>query len=325
MKKQVLFLFSLILMIAPFLSGCTESEKQSSESGDEFVIYTTVYPLQYFAQQIGDEYVRVETIYPPGVDEHTYEPSQKDIIDMAEGDMFLYIGYDLEGFAEKAKPILEDEGVKTVAVGEAIQLEEQPQTDGTEEHEDEHAHEDEHGDGHHHIIDPHLWVDPVYSKEMAKVILDQLVEEMPDKEEVFTKNYEQLAEKLDQLNDQLTQLATEAKVKEFIVSHAAYGYWEKRYGLKQLSIAGISSAQEPSQKQLEEIIDLVHDYNLEYILVEQNISNKLVDVVKREAGVEALSIHNLSVLTENDIEENRDYFSIMEDNIETLKQALKAE
>ncbi|WAA10048.1 metal ABC transporter solute-binding protein, Zn/Mn family [Fervidibacillus albus] len=361
MKKRIFFLFSFILLIAPILNGCGETTSQNNvdEDGEEFVIYTTVYPLQFFAEQIGGQYVQVETIYPPGVDEHTYEPSQKDMINMAEGDMFLYIGYSLEGFAETAKPILEDEGVRTVAVGEMIQLDvddvhdeenEEATTDDhdhegetdeatTDDHDhegetdeattDDHDHEgeDTHSDedGHNHTIDPHIWVDPIYSKEMAKVILDELIDAIPDKEEIFTENYEQLANKLDQLHEQFTEVTDQAQIKEFIVSHAAYGYWEKRYGLTQLSIAGISSAEEPSQKQLQEIIDLVQDYELQYILVEQNISNNLVEVVQREAGVEALSIHNLSVLTENDIEEDRDYFSIMESNIETLKKALKVE
>ena len=43
---------------------------------------------------------------------------------MAEADLFLYIGYNLEGFVTKAKPILEDEGVKTIAVGESVAFDE---------------------------------------------------------------------------------------------------------------------------------------------------------------------------------------------------------
>ena len=42
-------------------------------------------------------------------------------------------------------------------------------------------------------------------------------------------------------------------MKEILVSHAAYGYWEQRYGLKQIPIAGISASDEPSQKQLADI------------------------------------------------------------------------
>ena len=48
----------------------------------------------------------------------------------------------------------------------------------------------------------------------------------------------------------LRQTVANAKTKEILVSHAAYGYWEQRYGLKQIPIAGISASDEPSQKRL---------------------------------------------------------------------------
>nr|WP_307479900.1 zinc ABC transporter substrate-binding protein [Cytobacillus purgationiresistens] len=35
-----------------------------------------------------------------------------------------------------------------------------------------------------------------------------------------------------------------------IVPHAAFGYWEERYGVKQIAISGLSSEEEPSQKEL---------------------------------------------------------------------------
>ena len=124
MKKQVTVI--LFLITALFLSGCSDaqSSKTTSTSDDTIDIYTTVYPLQYFAQEIGGKYVNAETVYPPGTDEHTFEPSQKDIIKMTEAELFFYIGYNLEGFVTKAKPILEDEGVKTIAVGESVTLDE---------------------------------------------------------------------------------------------------------------------------------------------------------------------------------------------------------
>jgi zinc transport system substrate-binding protein len=56
--------------------------------------------------------------------------------------------------------------------------------------------------------------------------------------------------------------------------------------------------------------------------VEQNVHNKLVDVIQSETNISTLPIHNLSVLTENDLENGEDYFSLMEKNLETLKTAL---
>ena len=83
-------------------------------------VYTTVYPLQYFAERIGGEHVNVKSIYPPGADEHTFDPTQKDMIALADSDLFFYVGLGLEGFVENAEKTLKNEHVKMVATAEAI-------------------------------------------------------------------------------------------------------------------------------------------------------------------------------------------------------------
>lgn len=117
-------------------------------------------------------------------------------------------------------------------------------------------------------------------------------------------------------------MVNESKNKTFIVAHSAYGYWEDAYGLKQIGISGLSPSAEPSQKQLEEIIKTAENAELNYILFEQNVENRVAEVIKRELGAETLTLHNLESLTEEDIQNNEDYISLMNKNIETLKQAL---
>ena len=315
MKKLIIALICFIFII----TGCN-TENTNKDTEGKLIVHTTVYPLADFTEKIGDDYVSVESIYPPGVDEHSYEPSQQDIIDMANGNLFFYIGYNLEGFMNNAEAILEDEGVKVVAIGEKVHLlesEEAHEEHEHEEHEDHNDHDHSHGD-----VDPHIWLDPLYAKQMAEAIKDELSEALPEQQAYFENNFSKLEEKLDKLNEQLATVANSAKVKEFVVSHAAYGYWEERYGLKQLNISGISTSQEPSQKQLVKIIEEIESKNLQYLLVEQNVSSKLVEVIQSETDTTTLPVHNLSVLTKTDIENKEDYFSLMKKNLETLKRAL---
>ena len=157
---------------------------------------------------------------------------------------------------------------------------------------------------------------------MAKSIKDALVKQMPDKKEEFVKNYNTLAQKLDTLNNQYTETIHQSKHKEIIVSHAAFGYWETRYGLKQISISGLSTSNEPSQKALETIVATAKKHDIHYIFFEQNVSSKLTETVQKEIGAEPLTLHNLGILTTEDIKNNRDYFSIMNTNLEALKKAL---
>lgn len=338
--------FVLILGIFFVLSGCSD-EKPKENSSNKTTVYTTVYPLQYFTERIGGDAIEVETIYPPGSDEHTFEPSQKDMMKLADSDLFIFIGLGLEGFVDKAKETLKNENVKMVAAGENIEFvhseenhdpahEEEGHSDEAEheeEHADEHGaepeegheHEGESEEGHDHShgdIDPHVWLDPLYSKELAESIKDALVEQMPEQKEQFEQNYEELVQELDKLHNDFEQSVQNAKHKEFIVSHAAYGYWEERYGLDQISVSGLNSSSEPTQKELQKIIAEAKEHDLKYVFFEQNVSSRLTEILQKEIGAEPLMLHNLSVLTEENITENQTYFTLMEDNLASLKKAL---
>ncbi|MFC9599537.1 metal ABC transporter solute-binding protein, Zn/Mn family [Peribacillus butanolivorans] len=315
MKKSVLL--SLFLVTALFLSGCGNSKGETTDTDKDILnVYTTVYPLQYFTEAIGGEYVNAETIYPPGTDEHSFDPSQKDIVKMAESDLFFYIGYNLEGFVTKAEPILSKEGVTTVAVGETVHLDK-----------DEHAHENEHAheeDGHDHGgVNPHLWLDPIYSIEMAKSIKDELTKQMPEQKGYFDSRFNELSEKLKALDEKFSTTIESGRTNKIIVSHSAYGYWEERYGLEQIGVTGLTSSNEPSQKELGKIVTMADKENLHYVIFEQNISSKLTEIIQKEMGAKSLELHNLSVLTDKDIEAGEDYFSLMEKNIKTLQTALQ--
>lgn len=345
MKKLALF-FTAVLATALFLSGCgstqtTENTKNQAEK-DQLTIYTTIFPLEDFAKKIGGDSVKVESIYPPNIDAHTFEPSQKTMVNIAESDGFIYTGAGLEGFVDKAVEALKNENVKLIEAADGVTF-----IKGSDEHEDEHSdsehsdehaseenHEDEHAneDVHNHTaneenhnhgdLDPHIWLDPIRSITMAENIKNALVELKPEQKEAFEGNFEELKSELEQLDKEFNNTIQKGKIKEIIVSHAAYGYWNDRYGLKQISIAGLSPTDEPSQKELQTIIKDAREKNIKYIIFEQNVASKITDVVKNEIKAEPLTLHNLESITEQEAKNQEDYVSLMKRNIETLKKAL---
>jgi zinc transport system substrate-binding protein len=317
MKKLLSLFLSVCLPLSLLLAGCG-NEQSKKKDKDILTVYTTVYPLQYFTERIGGSYVDVQTVYPPGSDEHTFEPTQKDMIDLINADYFFYIGLGLEGFVNKAKDTLKNEEVTLVALGEQIDIEKTHSENGAS-HDEEEDSDHGHSNG---SVDPHVWLDPLYADELANTIKQELVKKMPSKKDVFEKNYQTLAKELKELDQAFESTIQTAKHKEFIVSHAAYGYWEDRYGIEQISISGLSTTNEPSQKKLEEIVTQAKEHNIHYILFEQNVTSKLADIIKQEVGAQPLMIHNLSVLTPENIKQKATYFTIMNQNLKTLKTAL---
>ena len=312
MQKKGLLTF--ILFLALFLVAC--GNKEVIENDDQISIYTTVYPLQYFAERIGGDAVNVQSIYPPGADEHSFDPTQKAMIALADADLFFYIGLGLEGFVENAEKTLKNEHVKMIPTAESI-------TEDMLEAGHEHDHDEEHD--HHEEFDPHVWISPVLSDSLALSIKETLIEAAPEKKAQFEENFEALREDLLKLDRQFIDMVAEAPTKTFYVSHAAFGYIADTYGLEQVAVAGLNSQSEPSQKELATLVKNAKEQEIKYVLFEQNITSKLTDVIRKEIGAESLMLHNLSVLTEEDLENEEDYFSLMEHNIATLKQALSGE
>lgn len=105
MKKR-LMVFSFILIFTLIFAGCASKKDGTAKKDGKLSVYTTIFPLADFAKKIGGNYVNVETIYPPGADSHTYEPSQKQTVQVAKADLFVYNGAELEPFAEKMEKTL---------------------------------------------------------------------------------------------------------------------------------------------------------------------------------------------------------------------------
>ncbi|WP_346071720.1 metal ABC transporter substrate-binding protein, partial [Streptomyces cheonanensis] len=103
MKKRTLLVISAVLLF--FSAACTNKDNSAQTKQDKdkgLTVYTTVYPLTYFTERIGGGHVTVSSIYPAGANEHTFEPTQRDMMKLADADIFFYIGLGLEGFVDKA-------------------------------------------------------------------------------------------------------------------------------------------------------------------------------------------------------------------------------
>ncbi|SFL78788.1 metal ABC transporter solute-binding protein, Zn/Mn family [Salibacterium qingdaonense] len=323
MKKWVLTV-TAVLLTAAIVSACGsgnggETSGESQETGGEepLHIYTTLSAWKDFAERIGGSEVEVENLVPAGADAHSFEPTSQTMIDIAESDAFMYNGAGLEGFADAVNDTAADENVTSLAVTEGLNLRE---ASGGHDHshgEGEHAHQ------HESSVDPHVWLDPVLAREAAANIRDMLINLRPEKEEMFAENYQTLKEDLNALHEEFNTMAEEAENNTFVVSHAGYGYWEDRYGLSQMAVTGISPSAEPSQKELQAIIGTIETSGINHVMLEQNVSSKVTEVVQEEAGAKALTLHNLATLTEEEIEAGEDYFSLMRQNIENMKTALQ--
>lgn len=327
MKKIMTILYTSLLVLT--LAACG-SDTAGDTDGDKntFEIYTTVFPLKSFVEQIGGDTVDVETIYPNGVDIHSYEPTQKEMLDFAAGDLFVYTTEHFDPVAEKIKNAV-GEHSNFFAAGKVISEDDFIEMHEGHDHGDGahgHGHDGENGDeahdhGHDHgSEDPHIWLDPNFSLQMAESIKDKLVDMNPEQEQLYNENFETLKNDLEDIDSKFKTITESPERDTVYISHESLGYLADRYHFNQVGITGMNN-QEPSQQELVEIIENVEAQDAPYILYEQNLTSKIADTIRQETGTEPLEFHNLAVLTDRD-REDATYQSIMRENIEVLDKAL---
>lgn len=324
MKKGLLAIISLITAVS--VVGCGAKETASTPQTDAQAaakpkVYTTIYPLEYAAKRIGGEHVDVTNLVPAGVEPHDYEPTAKDMVALAGADIFAYNGSGLELWVDKAVANLDKNKTVVVNSTEGMDLlhvaAHEHEEEGTEEHAEE-EHDHDHGE-----FDPHVWLDPTKLTAQAEKMKNTLVQKDQAHAADYEKNFQQLASELDQLDKDFKEMTTQAAKKEFMVSHSAFGYLANRYGLEQVAISGVNPADEPSPAELKNLVEHVKEHNITYVLFETLVSPKVAEVIAKEAGVKTATLNPLEGLTQDDVKAGRDYMTIMRDNLETLRTALK--
>lgn len=289
-------------------------KKDNISSQNKMKIYTTVFAFQSFTQQIGGKYVNVESIYPPGADLHSYEPTQKDMINIAKSDLFIYSNDDLDPVSAKITQSMENKNMK-LALANGLKQKDLIHSDD---------HDEDGGHQHHHESsnDPHIWLDPVLDRVFAKEIKDKLIQKDPKHKSYYEENYKKLDKEIKDIDNKMKRITKNPKRDKVIISHDSLGYLAHRYHFKQEGVNGMND-EEPSQKKILSIVKEIKKSKSPYVLYEQNITSKITDVIKKETDTQPLSFHNLAVLTKK--EQNDDaitYQSLMKKDIQSLDKAL---
>lgn len=308
-KKHFWFLLATVVFV---LAACNTAQTDEGGQQDKLEVNTTVFALKSITEQIAGDNAEVKSIYPNGADIHTFEPTQKDMMGYAEGDLFVTTNNELDAVSGKISDVVKDKTEVLEAVRDTENLRE---NDHSHDHDHDHGHDHSHGE-----MDPHVWIDPVHSIGMAESIKDKLSEIDPDNAAEYEENFEEVKSDLTELDEELKAVTEDSKVDNVYISHESIGYLSERYGFNQHGVSGMNN-KEPTQQEVIEMIEGLKADGSKYILTEQNVSSKVTDIIKDAGGLELLEFHNLSVLTDED-DPDTDYQTLMRNNIEVLDKAM---
>lgn len=235
--------------------------------------------------------VAVELLVPAGFSTHTYEPTPKQIIRATKASIWFAVG---ELFETRVKAALETENPKLVL----IDLRE-----GLNLIVDHHCHECA-------SHDTHIWMSPKMMQKQVEHMAKGLTLVFPDLKDVIEKNKLALIAKLETLDSAIHTLLDSKKDKTVFVSHPAYGYFCREYGLKEDSIE--FEGKDPTPKQLYNLIEAAKKEGVGTIFIQKQYSTKAAELVAKEIGAKLVLLDPYS----------EDYFASMLEIAKQFREAL---
>ena len=279
------------LLVASALTLCAVGCGGASSAGGRRTVVAAFYPLAFAAERVGDGKVAVTNLTPAGAEPHDIELTPREVADLQKADVVLYLSHEFQpavqeavaGASGKRVDLLSGIGLRR-GVGEEAGK-----------------------------SDPHVWLDPV----LFARIVDRVgaVLGQPRRSRALVARV--LA--LDRLyRSGLAHCAH----RDFVTSHAAFGYLAARYHLHQIAITGIDPESEPSPQRLQALIELVRREHIHTVFFERLVSPRLAETIARDAGAQARVLDPIEGLTPAEQRQGQTYLTLMRQNLGELRAAL---
>jgi len=226
-------------------------------------IIVSIQPQLEFVSKIGGDKIETSLMVLAGNSPHTYEPKPSQMIEISKADLYLTIGVEfekvwLDKFKNQNKKLI----VKSIAKN----------IEGS---------------------NPHIWVDPINVKNIAKNIFEILSSLDNKNRGFYKKRLDNYLKELDNLDQEIREiLKYTPKNTKFMVFHPAWGYFAKRYNLKQLSIE--IEGKKPKPRQLISIIKEAKKEHVKAIFTQPEFSDEVAKTIANSLDIEVIKTSPLA-------------------------------
>ena len=315
MHRTYKLLCAFLALSLVFLVACATPARETS---DVPIVMTTNFPLYDFARAVGGDAADVRMLLPPSMEAHVYDPSPQDIIAIGHADILLYGGDALEPWVARLMPATEGSGVAVVDASQGSAA-----TGHT--HEDEHDHGAYHDEdhAHEHGDDPHIWLDPHLAEGMVDAVQSALTAAAPEHAALYAANADAYREKLEELDEALTQATQNAAHPMLFAGRYAFTHLAERYGLEAIAALDSCGAEaEPSAQRIALMVDTIKAQNLGFILREAWDGAKTADAIAAQTGVKTLVVYGCHNVTRQQLDDGVTYLELMHENARVLGEVL---
>ncbi|MBR1444288.1 MAG: zinc ABC transporter substrate-binding protein [Firmicutes bacterium] len=331
MKKIISFFIAAILLIG-ILSACSsaENEQKKTEEKKKIQIVTTIFPEYDWVKNILGENpadAEVTLLLDNGVDLHSYQPTADDILKISDCDMFIYVGGESDEWVEDALSEATNKDMKAVNLLEALgeNVKEEEIVEGMESEEEEESNEEHE---HEHEYDEHVWLSLKNTTLLVDKIESELASIDSQNADIYKKNADTYKEKLNKIDDEYKSAADKANVKTLLFGDRfPFRYLTDDYGLGYYAaFAGCSAETEADFETVVFLANKVDELSVDTILTIDGSDRKIAETIKdntKTKDQKIMTMDSMQSTTMNDINNGTTYLSVMENNLEVFKEALK--
>ena len=261
------------------LAGAGCGDEGDAAAGGALDVVASATFLADIAQNVAGDRFTVRAMVPPDADLHAYEPTPRDLADVAGADLFLVNGAGLEGALEDTvRAAAGDVNVVETSAG----LESRTPRPGEPMRETA-------NDGAEVESDPHFWLDPTLAQAYVATIRDAFSEADPEGAATYAANAERYVAKLEAL-DQWIRAQVEtipADQRLLVVNHVSHGYFADRYGFKVVGavIPSVATGATPTARQLADLTRTIRETGAKAVFVEAEENPALAAQIAAETGI----------------------------------------
>ncbi|SFV67921.1 Zinc ABC transporter, periplasmic-binding protein ZnuA [hydrothermal vent metagenome] len=233
-------------------------------------IIVSILPQKIFVDKIGGDKVNTTVMVETGASPHNYSPKPSQMKAVSKANIYFSIGVEFEKvWLEKFKN--QNKNLKVIDVSKNIQ-----------------KYHDKHEE-----LDPHIWVDPLNVKIIAKNICNALIDEDKNNTAYYKENLKLFLKELDNLDSEIKKILEDTpKNSTFMVFHPSWGYFAKRYNLKQLPVQ--IEGKEPKMRELVKLMKQARKERIHAIFTQPEFSDKSAQIIAKNLNIKVIKTSPLA-------------------------------
>ena len=324
--KKYLNVFIASILSVTMLSACGSTNSTQVVDDNVTNIVVTIFPEYDWVMNIlgnNPADVKVNLLLDNGVDLHSYQPTALDIMNISTCDMFIYVGGESDAWVagalrDSANP---DRIVVNLMDILGADAKEEETVEGMQEEEEEHEHEEVE-------YDEHVWLSLRNTSRFIEHIAKSLGTIDQENAQVYQANADAYTAKLNALDAQYAEAVSNAKTKTLLFADRfPFRYLTDDYGLSYFAaFSGCSAESEASFETIMFLSNKADELNLPALMTIEGTDHRIAETVLQNMAnknLPILSLNSMQSTTSMDIQNGVTYVSIMESNLEVLKEALK--